>query len=296
MKNWIKLLGFKSFLIISIGKLFHIILRSIRYDDIHMPLKNEVLFFRDQGFQTKISNNLICVYQKKGSQKYLLRPGTSDKKVFNQVIIENEYLPLVNLIKSLNAEGSIKSIIDAGSNIGLTSFFLKLYYPTAKIISIEPDPFNKLQQEKNIHINHFADTITLMQKALWHNSIDKLSISNDFRDGESWSKSVQLINDNYSNISSITLSDAIKQYFAGCVVDILKIDIEGSESILFKNDDFVSTISTKVKFLSLEIHDECNSRPYITKILEDNNFQILNVGETTFCFNKYLLNRWTFRS
>ena len=284
-KTWINFLGLKTFLIISIGKIFYHILNSLNYYTIHLPLKKEIAAFREKKIDANVINNLICINERLAMQKYLLRPQTSDGLVFQQIIIDKEYLPLIDLVKLHKAQNTIKTIIGGGSNIGLTSLFLKQYYPKAHIISIEPDPFNHTHQIKNINLNNLSDSIILVNKALWENSTDKLSISNNFGDGQFWSKSVVKNHSKQNVIPTVSLSDLIKQYFPTEHLDILKLDIEGSENVLFRSDDFIRTIKEKVRFMSLEIHDELDCRSFITHLLEKNNFEILNVGETTFCHN-----------
>jgi FkbM family methyltransferase len=289
VKQSIKLLGLKSFLIVSIGRICFYFLRSIHYYDIHKPRIDEIIFFINNGYKAELAGNLICASQLNRNQKYLIRPGTSDKLVFNQIFIEQEYLPLINLITACNAGPSIRTIIDAGSNIGLATLFFKQHYPDAKIVSLEPDPVTKTYLEKNIKLNDFKDSVIVVNKALWHNSSDKIAMCSSFRDGESWSRTVQFDNNPDNEIETATLTDLIKLHFDNDVIDVLKIDIEGSEKFLFENQHFINTISNNIRFLSLEIHNELNIRSNIIQTLIDNNFQIFHVGETTFCFNKILV-------
>lgn len=287
MHNYLSILGFRTTLILAIGKLLNLLLKSINYYSIHLPLKNEVLECKSMGLNVYARKNHICI--KHFAQTYLLRPGTSDFKVFKQVILEKEYLTLIKIISDLKAENSINSIIDAGANIGLTSLFFRQHYPLSKILTIEPDQSNYFQQIKNLEVNNSKDFVIPINKALWHNNIDNLIISNNFRDGDAWSKSVIIGKNKDDEIPSITLLDLSNQYFPNSFIDILKIDIEGAEGVLFENEVFIKTLSSKVRFLSLEIHDECVNRTALMDKLGKLNFRTINVGETTFCINKSLI-------
>ena len=133
-----------------------------------------------------------------------LRNGTSDIDIFDQVFLDFEYNIYLNI--------SPKIIIDAGANIGLTSLYFSRKYPSAKIISIEPEnenfKFLKLntQQYKNI---------SLLKKALWCNAgyiyLNK-KLSND-------SHQVSVNGLNTNKIETVTVQDII------CTNSIDKIDI-----------------------------------------------------------------------
>jgi FkbM family methyltransferase len=289
MKNWINVLGFRITLILLIGKVLVRLLDSLKYHTRYSPLKNEISGLLERGFKARVVRGLICTSLDEGNQKYLLRPHTSDKLVFYQVLVDKEYSPLMDLIKLHAPNTKIKAIIDAGSNIGLTSLYFKQHYPEARICSIEPDPDNYIHLVKNLNTNKLSKSIVGIHKALWENNTDKLSISSDFRDGQYWAKSVlKPANAEQNIVGTITLADLINDHFANGPIDILKMDVEGSEKVLFMNNHFIETLAEKVKFLALEIHDELNCRDHISRVLNDNKFSIETIGETTFGINKSL--------
>ena len=72
-------------------------------------------------------------------------------------------------------------------------------------------------------------------------------------------------------------------------IDILKIDIEGSEKELFKSEKIESVLAL-TKFIAIEIHDEFNCRQLICDLLSVNNFYWTNVGELTIGYNKKLIS------
>lgn len=290
IKIWFKRLGLKTFIVITIGKIFHKILIALDYYDVHIPVRNEILELLERDFQIRMRNRFILASQPDGHQEYLIRPQTSDKLVLYQVIANNEYSPITDLIQLYKTQDGIKTIIDAGANIGLTSLYFKKYYPQARIVAVEPEVNNHLQLLKNIHLNKFSKSIIPINKALWKNNTDRLCISSDFRDGQYWAKTVIENFDPLNTIATITLSDLISQNFTDGPLDILKMDIEGSENVLFKDSGFIETLTTKVRFLCLEIHDEFNCRSFITQTLNDCNFSVKDIGETTFCVNKSLVN------
>lgn len=266
----------------------------------HLPgygksIKPETLelqqLLKDEGYNVSIKGNSICINGLNATDnfKYLIRPGTADKKVFDQVMYSGEYQPMVDIIKSRGGENSVKKIVDAGSNIGLTSIFFKKYYPKAIIMSIEAEEKNFNHQKKNIKLNGLNNTVKLFRNALWKNNTDKLYISNDFRDGESWSKSVTLEQNADNYVKALTIRDIKNLYNKQDIIDILKIDVEGTEAELFRDQDFVMVLKTSVKFLCLEIHDELNIRQDIYETFSKIDFSFRKIGEVCFCVNNNLV-------
>lgn len=289
MKKLFGILSFRDFIILAVGNISIKVLNRLRYFSKYLPLQKAVIELVNQKYTVGSKKGLIYVKSKKlaPEYKYLLRPFTSDIKVFKQVIEQKEYLPLINLITDHGAEDKIKNIVDAGSNIGLTSLFFNEYFPQAKIIAIEAEKSNVNQQIKNISVNALSNRITVLYNALWKDNTECLYISDDFRDGDSWAKTVTTKNTKQSAyVKPVTLSDIIHLIYPADIIDILKIDIEGAESELFKNDEFVSLLKTNVRYIAIEIHDEFKCRKNIHAVLVEVGFAIKDEGETTIGYNK----------
>jgi len=247
-----------------------------------------------KGYKPKYINGTINVFLDENSNKkfeVFLRPYTSDSKVFEQVIINKEYFTICELIASRNLSKNIKFIVDAGANIGMTSIYFLSHFENAQIISIEPDTDNFKQLKLNIAHNSLESRVRILFKALWINKTDDLIITNDFRDGDSWSKSVaiQKTENNSIKISPVTLSDILALNSDSSYIDILKIDVEGTECSLFNDDFFLELLNEHVKFLCLEIHEETGCLKRITDFLDNNNFEVIFKNQTFFCVNKSLL-------
>jgi len=61
------------------------------------------------------------------------------------------------------------------------------------------------------------------------------------------------------------------------VVDILKLDIEGSEKQLFNNNPEV--FLKRTKFIAIEVHEKYISKDRVNNILKDNYFETFESGE-----------------
>lgn len=259
----------------------------------HKDVVKEIVKLLPDEYNVKTRRKAICIndISTDNSKKYLLRPNTSDKSVFVQVFVNKEYYPMIDIVQHTELNVPIKRIVDAGSNIGLTSFYFNNYFPKAVILSIEPDHENWAHQKKNIKLNRLNKSVMLIEGALWKNNTDSLTISNNFRDGKSWAKSVvpvpgKTLEKKY--VRPFTLRDILNLFGDKEPIDILKMDIEGAEAELFKNSDFIKVLKASVKYLCLEIHDELNIRQDIYTIFSKIGFSFEEHGETCFCINNSL--------
>lgn len=164
-----------------------------------------------------------------------LRPGTADQVVYDEIFIQKEYN--INVSEPL-------FIVDAGAHIGLSSVFFASKYPRATVIAIEPEPSNYkmlLMNAKNY------TNIKSMNAALWSQKT-KMCIQNP--DAPTWS--FRVIEDTCGNeIEAISITD-VMSIFDVNRIDILKIDIEGSElQVLNYSDSWMDYIGA----LIIELHD-----------------------------------------
>lgn len=166
-----------------------------------------------------------------------LRTNTTDYAVFLQVFVRNYYAFDIDLKPEI--------IIDCGANIGLTSIYYSNKYPKAKIIAIEPEKSNYNMMVRNT-CNY--PNIICLQKGIWKKScmleiIDENVPNWEFMVRES---------SNTTGISAISIPDLIKEFKISCI-DILKIDIEGSEKEVFESN--IDSWLPFVKVLIIELHD-----------------------------------------
>lgn len=295
LKTILASVPFKDFLAIYTGRVLKKMLSRLNYDKYYLPLYTLINYYTGKGYSVKSHKRSLQVQGKNefAPLKFLLRPGTSDNMVFNQVIGEGEYKTLVNMVAEAGiTNDKILAIIDAGANVGFTSLFLKTHFPKAGIVCVEADRDNSQQLKKNIDVNGLQGSIQVLNNALWSNDTDSLVVTSDFRDGGSWSKSVTLESKGSAGATTKVQCITVQKIAATAQlneIDILKIDIEGAEAELFKTPAFVQFLAERVKFLAVEIHEEFCSRQSIQKILTDNHFECREEGETDFCINKKLV-------
>ncbi len=136
-----------------------------------------------------------------------------------------------------------KTIIDCGSNIGVTVIQFKLFWPNSKVIAIEPDPSNIVALSKNI--KQFGDSVIMVDKAASSSNDEKLNFYISQK-GHMSSSIVQRRDDDEKCVVETITLDKIIDLNNIKHVDLLKFDVEGSEYRLFqglKNKKIVSYIA-----------------------------------------------------
>lgn len=152
----------------------------------------------------------------------------------------------------------INYILDCGANIGLFSLLYAKKYPDAKIIAIEPEPENYKVLLMNIKDN---SRITAIQNGVWYKESGLKIIP---RDTGAYGFMVQECVHEKAEVNGISINKLIKQYGFPSI-DILKMDIEGSELEVITNDSSVWLKKTKI--IILETHERI--KPGSEKVIEN---------------------------
>ena len=184
-------------------------------------------------------NALIKIRIKGYPPPIFLRNNTSDITVFYQIFLEKSY--------NLNYSLEPKLIIDCGANIGLSSIFYYLKFPGARIIAVEPELSNFQLLTKN---TRSIPNIVNINAGIWNKSAS-LGIVNSLK--SKWEIQVKELSDTLKNsIQAISIPELMTKYNL-TEIDILKVDIEGSEKELF--DENYESWLPLTKVLIIELHD-----------------------------------------
>jgi len=170
------------------------------------------------------------------SRKVVLRGGSSDIECFEKVFLHEEY-------RSPFALDTPQLIIDGGANIGMASLYYAAKYPAAQIYAIEPEPENFRRLVRNCM---GISNIVPKQFALWPTH-SKLALSN-YDGKENWTFAV---GEGEGNIEAITIEEILKDSRKRGI-DLLKLDIEGSERELFEENP---RWLVDVNEIVVELHD-----------------------------------------
>jgi FkbM family methyltransferase len=144
-------------------------------------------------------------------------------------------------------------IIDIGAHIGISVIYFKQLYPNSHILAFEPNPLSFDVLKQNIEINELND-ITLINSAVYSQSgISTLYIDDS---GQNWHSNSSLLKNSWTGnektkpiqIQSTRLDSYVKNI---SIIDMLKIDTEGSEENILKSH---KDILSKVENIAVEYH------------------------------------------
>ncbi len=261
IKSFLKSLGFYSS-----SKILEKIYNSLAWIDLKpIEIQNLTLLSISSNF-SKYSN-------------FYLREKSSDLKVFNQIFVTEEYKPFISFINN-NLKDKVGLIIDCGANIGFSAIYFNFFFPKARLILVEPFFENFELAKLNCNAARI-ENYEIIQAGISDTS-ESFEFNSNFRDSLQWS--ISLTKSHAGNIKGLSILNLLLEQNAE--VDILKIDIEGGEVIIFQNNEYSSAWLKLVKCLVIEIHDEFGIRDSINKALLSNNFLFFNSNELTIAIRK----------
>jgi FkbM family methyltransferase len=198
------------------------------------------------GFTDGIIFFIRRIFKKDGcykSSRYktniFVRKTYADKITFKQVFIEGQY--------NFSIPFSPANIIDGGANIGLASVYFSHRFPSASIVSVEPNLENFKMLEKNI-VNF--SNVKAKLGGIWNDN-KHLSIVNT----SDFDHSFMVEEVDASTIGSIPAYSiaSIMKEMNWSTIDLLKLDIEGSEKEVFEKN--YESWLPKTKMIIVEVHD-----------------------------------------
>jgi FkbM family methyltransferase len=203
-----------------------------------------------------------------------LRPGTSDIRVWRQIVQLEEFAAVVGLLRGR----PVRTILDAGANIGLTSLYLAHAFPDARILALEPDDANHALLVDNLRA--VSDRVECVQGAFW--PIEERLRMNPvpFRDGREWSGQVERGEAGAGGGTMEVLTpEAADTRLGGSGFDLLKIDIEGAESEFFTDPDHTEALLSRAAVIAIEVHEEHMAPHAVLRALDAAGFLVFPSGE-----------------
>lgn len=254
--------------------------QSLRPNSIRERKQFYNLLFKQNITIQKYNGILHFNYPIKGISNYIqLRDEGSDISIFLQIMYREEYKTVLELLS--NQSHPLK-IIDGGSNIGLTVLYFKAHFPNAVIACIEPFQENIIMLKENLSNNLNKADYYIYDKAIWYtNTILKKKSS--FRDNLPWSFAVEAGKDDRQSYHTVTLKEVmLNSNFH--TIDLLKLDIEGSEASLFENFDSFKDVLKKTQMVALEIHEELTKKETVIQSMSSLGFKCFSNGELLIAF------------
>lgn len=212
-----------------------------------------------RGFYTLFASDLsIGVFRVKVpgiSSALNIRPRTSDRYVFEQIFLDEDY--------ALHADLRPRFIIDGGANVGYASIYFANRYPDADIVAIEPNIGNFEILCENVR-NY--PKIQPLRAGIWNNR-GILAVDDSLG---SWGCTVSEVfpnetaENNAADCADALTLDDIRIRSGHERIDILKLDIEGAERELFSAPCRSWLALTDA--MIIELHDRI--KPGCTEALE----------------------------
>lgn len=217
-----------------------------------------------------------------------VRTNSTDVCLVDSVLIgklidgqwRGEYYQALDYLSSIGKDAPI--IIDGGANIGIFSVACLNKKPNCKIIAIEPENRNFELLKRNIGYN-----CNLIKGGIWSHSC-KLELI-DRKTGD-WGFMVRETDRNDEDIiEAVSIHDIIMKFNLP-QIDLLKLDIEGSEYEIFSND--YNVWLPYINAIVIETHDNivdgCDET--VTKVLLNEGFFLYATYEENKLFVRKTLN------
>jgi len=197
-----------------------------------------------------------------------LRLHSTDADVYAQVLMDEEYAAVV--------DEQARVIVDCGANIGLTSAYLLSRLPKARVIAIEPFPASAEMCRRNLA--PYGSRATVIEAAVWHCCT---SLVLDYIEGDEWGVRARPARPGEPQAGEPGAIAAIDLPSLGLErIDILKIDIEGSEADLFAQgtDRWLPSVSN----IAIELHNAACVGEF-QAAMAGYRYTLSHCGELTIC-------------
>ena len=209
-------------------------IRRVRFLSRFMSVADAVRFVRGEK-----QKGIFSISPRMLAHPVALRGETADIQCFYQIVVNSEY--------HCPFEISPKLIIDAGAHIGLSALYFAPRYPGATIIAVEPEPHNFELLERNCRA---VGQIRPLHGAVWSSS-GEIALT-DCIDGQPWTYTVG--RHDLKQLGTVQAFSVLEIFDMGVSdrIDLLKLDIAGSEKELFSTN--VEWLD-KTSIIAIELHD-----------------------------------------
>jgi FkbM family methyltransferase len=229
-------------------------LEGIRFIYKRLFLKRRQICFRHPGWKYPL----------------YLRNDTSDIHTFYQVVYDEDY--------KIELGFEPRVIVDLGANVGLASIYFANRYPQASIFAVEPEPANFAAMQVNTA--PYAN-IRCFNYGAWSKTAQLLVEDSGWGHWAFKVKEVDYVNE--QTIPAISV-EALMRENQLAEIDVLKIDIEGSEKELFEENYEPWLANTKVIIIELHDNFRAGASASFFKALTRYDFRMTHREENVICY------------
>jgi FkbM family methyltransferase len=176
-----------------------------------------------------------------------IRPGTSDRFFFREVLVHLEYLRQGQTISPGD------TVVDIGANIGCFSILAaRRAGPTGRVIAVEPGPAAYEQLCRNLELNAL-DNVTLVRAAVGDRDetarfhvYDKSGLSSLYESVDGRNAAGQTVDVEVMTLATLFAAQRIHR------CDYLKVDCEGGEYAIVRG--MGPDLASRIRQITLEVH------------------------------------------
>jgi len=222
--------------------------------------RDQAAYLFDEAWDrlTGLSGTGVRRYRLRGGGAVSLRCGSTDRKVFDEIFLEQIYAPGVALLPAASAP---TILVDLGANIGLSTVYLARRLNLTAVVAVEPCPENFRMLVENTQtlagrcnaLNAFAGA-----ERGFANLVDAGFGAWGLRMGAASSGGTPVL----------PLAEILPDVPGARI--LLKCDIEGSERHLFRA---MRDWEHLVDFIILELHTEFFTAAELESSLEESGYQ-----------------------
>jgi len=200
------------------------------------------------------------------------RTGTSDLDVFNELVCKKAYSYLENM-------QNVLFVIDCGANVGYFSALCLSMFPDCTVVAIEPDleNFNILKR----NLAPYGSRVNVINAGVWSHQTTLTMSTKPYRDGKEWSRQVRECLPDEVGLAGVDISTIMKEAGKNHV-SVLKIDIEGAETVVFSKN-YANWLEC-IDLIMIELHDDScfgKGSDAFFNAIKGKRFSVTHQGELT---------------
>ena len=242
-----------------------------RLERLGLPGFLRYLFYKKLGLAF---GDGFFLHTKRVEHPLYCRKGSTDIDVFKHIYVVDEY-------QKIEADDDAELVVDCGANAGFSTVFLLNRFPSAKVVAIEPDGGNFATLLRNTH--SYGERCVTMKAGVWPKSCGLDVVDSEVGDGREWARGVRPAREGeIADIEALSIPALLKQ-FPGKRISLLKIDIEGTEEVLFSEGEMAWLES--VDRIVIELHGKACEKAYLEAVTRA-GFESHEEGGLTFSRRK----------
>jgi len=156
---------------------------------------------------------------------------------------------------------TIRTAVDLGAHIGMTTVWLARRCDCDAIIAVEPSPANLQLLRRNLADNHVGATV--LEAAVG-------AADGDAHFSTGARSNVGRVTPGEPNVRLLSVGSVLAHFPAGTQVDLMKLDVEGAERAVLEGD---LSWCDRVRNVVLEVHETVAPVQWVTEVLAGRGFE-----------------------